>query len=60
MRPQECNEQAELRGPGMRRILEAIEAIRQERPGFVEKASRRGSDLAAHRADGGRIPGWRE
>jgi hypothetical protein len=57
MRPQECNEQAELRAPGMRRILEALEAVRRERPGLVEEASRGGGDLAAHRADGGKVSG---
>jgi hypothetical protein len=57
MRPQESNERAELRAPGMRRILEALEAVRRERPGLVEEASRGGGDLAAHRADGGKVSG---
>jgi hypothetical protein len=46
----------ELRQPGMRRVLEAMKAIEEERPGLVEEAALAAAELAKSRGDGGRIP----
>jgi hypothetical protein len=49
-------EREELPRPGMRRILDALKAIREERPGLVEEATLAAGELRKRRADGGRIP----
>ena len=47
----------ETRPPGMRRALDAMKTIEQERPGLVEHASLAAGELAKrHGGDGGRIP----
>jgi hypothetical protein len=47
----------EPRQPGMRRTLDAMKAIEQERPGLVEEASLAAGELAKRqRGDGGRSP----
>lgn len=46
----------EQRQPGMRRTLDAMKAIEQERPGLVEDASLAAGELAKRQRDGGRIP----
>jgi hypothetical protein len=40
----------ELRRPGMRRILDAIKAVKEERPGLVEEASVAAGGLAPRRS----------
>jgi hypothetical protein len=50
------SEREELRRPGMRRILEALKAIKEERPGLLEEASLAAGELAKRRRDGGRMP----
>jgi hypothetical protein len=46
----------DLRQPGMRRVLEAMKAIEEERPGLVENAALAAGELAKNRGDGGRMP----
>jgi hypothetical protein len=46
----------DLRQPGMRRVLEAMKAIEEERPGLVENAALAAGELAKSRGDGGRMP----
>jgi len=51
------SEHESLNRPGMRRILDAIKAIEDERPGLLEEASLAAEQLAKRRCDdGGRIP----
>jgi hypothetical protein len=56
MRPDKWGEQEDLRRPGMRRILDAMKAIKHERPGLVEEASLAAGELAKGRGDGERMP----
>jgi len=57
MRPMKRSEHEPLNRPGMRRILDAIKAIEDERPGLLEEASLAAEQLAKRRCDdGGRIP----
>jgi hypothetical protein len=56
MRADKWTEHDELRQPGMRRILDALKAIKEEQPGLVEDASLAAGELAKRRGDGGRIP----
>ena len=42
--------------PGIRRVLDAMKAIREERPGLLEEASLAAGELAKDRGDGGRMP----
>jgi hypothetical protein len=44
------------RRPGMRRVLEAMQEIENERPGLLEQAMLAAKEIAKSRADGGRIP----
>lgn len=46
----------ESRRPGMRRVLEAIQEIEDERPGLLEEAVLAAKQIAKSRGDGGRIP----
>jgi hypothetical protein len=45
-----------LRQPAMRRVLEAMQPIEDERPSLLEEATVAASELAKNRGDGGRIP----
>jgi hypothetical protein len=56
MRKDKRTEREELNRPGMRRILDALKAIREEQPGLVEEASLAAGELARRRGDGGRTP----
>jgi hypothetical protein len=57
MRPVKWSEHEPFNRPGMRRILDAIKAIEDERPGLLEEASLAAEELAKRRGgDGGRIP----
>ena len=56
MRPDKRTKHEDLRRPGERRILDALRAIKKERPGLVEKASLAAGALARRRGGGGRIP----
>jgi hypothetical protein len=56
MRKDKRTKRAQLRPPGMRRILDALKTIKEERPGLVEKATLAAGALAKRRGDGGRIP----
>jgi hypothetical protein len=56
MRPEKWIELEELRQPAIRRILEAIKAIEEERPGLVQDAALAAGELAKRRGDGGRMP----
>jgi hypothetical protein len=40
----------------MRRILDALKAIKEEEPGLLEEASLAAGELAKRRGDGGQIP----
>ena len=44
------------RQPGKRRVLDALKAIKEERPGLVEKATLAAGALAKRRGGGGQIP----
>ena len=44
------------RRPAMRRVLEAIQEIEDERPGLLEEAVLAAMQIAKSRGDGGRIP----
>ena len=46
----------DMRQPGLRRVLDAMKAIKEERPGLLEKATWAAGALARRRRDGGRIP----
>jgi len=46
----------ESRRPGMRRVLEAMQEIENERPGLLEEAMLAAKEIAKSRGDGGRIP----
>ena len=46
----------ESRRPGMRRVLEAMQEIENERPGLLEEAVLAAKEIAKSRSDGGRIP----
>jgi hypothetical protein len=54
MRADKWTNLEELRRPGMRRVLEAIEEIENERPGLLEDAVLAASEIAKNRGDGGR------
>jgi hypothetical protein len=56
MRPDKRIGREPPRRPGMRRILDALKAIKEERPGLVEKAALAAGELRRRRGDGGRIP----
>ena len=56
MRKDKRTGREQLRRPGMRRILDALKAIKEERPGLVEKATLAAGELAKRRSDGGRFP----
>jgi hypothetical protein len=56
MRKDKRTGREQLRRPGMRRILDALKAIKEERPGLVEKATLAAGELAKRRGQGGRIP----
>jgi len=56
MRKGKRTEREQPRRPGIRRILDALKAIKEERPGLVEKATLAAGELAKRRGDGGRIP----
>jgi hypothetical protein len=56
MRADKWTEHDELRQPGMRRILDALKAIKEEQPGLLEEASLAAGELAKRRGDGGRVP----
>jgi hypothetical protein len=49
MRPDKWTEREELRRPGMRRIFDALKAIKEEQPGLVEEASLAAGELAPRR-----------
>lgn len=46
----------EMRRPGMRRVLEAMQEIENERPGLLEEVVLAAKQIAKARGDGGRIP----
>ena len=46
----------ELRQPAMRRVVEAMKSIEEERPGLLEEAALAAGELAKRRDDGGRMP----
>ncbi len=46
----------ELRQPGMRRVLDALQQIEEEAPGLVSEAAVAAAELAKGRSDGGRMP----
>ena len=56
MRPDKRTKHEGLRRPGKRRILDALRAIKKERPGLIEKASLAAGALAKRRGGGGQIP----
>jgi hypothetical protein len=56
MRKDKRTKREQLRRPGMRRILDALKTIKEERPGLVEKATLAAAALAKCRGGGGRIP----
>jgi hypothetical protein len=56
MRQDKRTEHENLRRPGMRRVLDALRAIKKEQPGLVEKASLAAGELAKRRRDGGPMP----
>jgi hypothetical protein len=56
MRPDKQTKHEGLRRPGKRRILDALRAIKKERPGLIEKASLAAGALAKRRGGGGQIP----
>ena len=56
MRKDKRTGRGQLRRPGTRRILDALKAIREERPGLVEKAALAAGQLRRRRGDGGRFP----
>lgn len=56
MHDDKCAGSEALRRPGMRRILDALKTIEEERPGLLEEASLASGELARQRSDGGRLP----
>jgi hypothetical protein len=56
MRRDKSTNVEDLRRPGTRRVLEAIKALENERPGLLEEAVLAASELTKNRGDGGRIP----
>ena len=57
MRPMKSSEHEPFNRPGLRRILDAIKTIEDERPGLIEEARLAAEELAKRRGgDGGRIP----
>jgi hypothetical protein len=46
----------DLRQPGIRRVLEAIQAIENDRPGPLEEAVLAARELAKNRNDRGGLP----
>jgi len=56
MRRVKSSEHEERSRPGMRRILDAMKVIREERSGLLDEASRVAGELAKDRSGGSRIP----
>jgi hypothetical protein len=46
----------ELRQPGMRRVLEAMQLLEEEAPGLLDDAALAATELAKGRDEGGRMP----
>jgi hypothetical protein len=46
----------ELRQPGIRRVLEAMQLLEEEAPGLIDDAAIAATELAKGRDEGGRTP----